>query len=278
MGILRNPLRSPLRSPIYGPLEGKWGGGVIYDPDASALFARFTTPPTDARKTLINNLIVSLKAAGVWAKLDALYVMAAADSQAARRNWVADQYNLTAANSPTFTTDRGYAGNGSSSYLATNFNPSSASSPKYAQNDASMFSWSRTNNQSSAYCDIGANSGAIIASIRPRVAGSALSAATNCAAADINVPIVGTSIGLSEWTRRSAVATEVYRDGISLVAENKNSNGTPNSNISLLANAGSSQFSINQVAGGGFGSQLDGSQSAALYTALNTYLQAVGAA
>lgn len=82
-------------------------GGVVYSPEALALSARFTTPPDTARKTLINNLIVALKAAGVWAKLGAPYLRAAADSQAARQNWLANQFNSTPVASPTFASDRG---------------------------------------------------------------------------------------------------------------------------------------------------------------------------
>jgi hypothetical protein len=39
---------------------------------------------------LIDALVGALKASAVWAKLDVLWVLAAADSQAARRNWIAD--------------------------------------------------------------------------------------------------------------------------------------------------------------------------------------------
>ncbi|WP_336802535.1 hypothetical protein, partial [Kaistia sp. MMO-174] len=73
-------------------------------------FARLTNQPTTARKKLYNDLIVSLKTAGVWAKLDALYVLAAADAQAARQNLVANAYNISASGSPVFTADRGYTG------------------------------------------------------------------------------------------------------------------------------------------------------------------------
>ena len=120
------------------------GAGVSYDAAATALFARFTTPPTSARKAVINTLIVALKDAGVWSKLDALYLFAAADSQAARQNWVQDLYNATAVSSPTFTADRGYNGDGSASYVDSGFNPTTAVTPKFVQNSAYFGLWSRT--------------------------------------------------------------------------------------------------------------------------------------
>lgn len=113
--------------------------GPRYLAQAKALFARMTTPPTRARMNLINQMIGALLDAGVWQKLDALYVMAAADSQAARLNWIADQYNLTAVNSPTFTVDSGYTGNGTSSYLSTGMVASTLNaSGKMKQNSLTM--------------------------------------------------------------------------------------------------------------------------------------------
>jgi hypothetical protein len=132
------------------------GSGYSFvNAEAAALVARFTTQPTNARKALIDTFVGALKTAGVWTKLDALYVMAAHDSQAARQNWIANQYNLTPVASPTFTVDRGYQGDGSSSYLTTDFNPTTASSPKLTQNSASFGFWSRTNVQSGSMVEIG---------------------------------------------------------------------------------------------------------------------------
>ena len=51
--------------------------------------------------------------------MEGLWVTAAADAQAGRQNWVQDAYNLTTVKSPTFTADRGYQGNGTTSYLWT---------------------------------------------------------------------------------------------------------------------------------------------------------------
>jgi hypothetical protein len=76
---------------------------------------------SSGRRTLLLTLINNLKAAGVWKKLDRLWIFAAENSQSALIDLVAlDQ--ASAVNSPTFTTDRGYAGNGSTSYIDTTYN------------------------------------------------------------------------------------------------------------------------------------------------------------
>ena len=121
-------------------------------------FSPFTTPPDPTRKALINTLVKSLKAAGVWTKLDALYLFAAADAQAARRNWIQDLYNATAVSSPTFAADRGYTGDGAAAYLDTGFNPSTASSPKLTQNSAHASAWDRTSRAADGTNILGAGS------------------------------------------------------------------------------------------------------------------------
>ena len=56
-----------------------------------------------------------------------LKVQAAHSSQAALLNWVSTSYPSSTVNSPTFTTDRGYAGDGVSSYVASGYVPSADS-------------------------------------------------------------------------------------------------------------------------------------------------------
>lgn len=121
----------------YG-FRGHWQPAAeSYCAEALALFARMTTPPTTTRKDEINTLIVGLKTAGIWSKMDAMYVLAAADEQAALLNWVADTNNATAENSPSFVADSGFAGNGSTSFINTNYNPST-DGVHYEQNSASF--------------------------------------------------------------------------------------------------------------------------------------------
>lgn len=246
---------------------------LLASPETSALIARFTTPPTAARTALIDSLIRSLKTAGLWTKLDAFYILAAETAQAAQRNWIADAYNLTPVSSPTFTTDRGYTGNASTAHLTTGLNPTT-SGGKYTQNSATLGSWSRTDNNAN-YCDIGADSG-VIGSIRPRVT-NLLSASTNATA---SLPAIATSIGLSAWSRTGASVAEVYKNGASLLADTTTSLGLPNASFVLLARGTTTtpdQFSGNEIAAAFIGQGLNDAEHASMFTAVNTYLVAVGA-
>jgi hypothetical protein len=100
------------------------GGG--FDADYQAVLDYATTQgytlPSDSQKLLQNQLLLDLKDAGVWDKLDTFANFATdGSSDFALIDWKRlTQY--TAVNSPTFTANRGFTGNGASSYIDTNFN------------------------------------------------------------------------------------------------------------------------------------------------------------
>lgn len=268
-------LTGPLSFGLSKALASPEGVGVVYSAEAAALFARFTTPPDPTRKLLIDSLIVSLKTAGVWPKLDALYLTAAADSQAARRNWVADQYNLTAVSSPTFLADRGYTGDGAASDLDTSFNATTAVSPKFTQNSASMALWSRTNlaNGAGQSLDMGAVAYAYVArsgSVSGRTEGRPIAGSGQVIAA-------GGYPGHSGFSRDGAALWEGYGQGADAGGGTTASIAPTNTNIRILS-AGGGAYGLNQVAAAHFGSALTAANMTDLYNALNTYLQAVGAA
>lgn len=107
-----------------GKIDGS-GAAPSYDSDAQILFNAFAVQPNTTRKSVINTLIVTLKADGNWNKLDALWITAAHTQQAALLNWKNPAtFTATTVNSPTFTTDRGFSGDGITSYLDLNWNPS----------------------------------------------------------------------------------------------------------------------------------------------------------
>ena len=107
------------------------GGG--FDADYQAVLDRASslgyTAPSASQQTLQNTLVTDLKTAGVWDKLDLFYVFATdGDSNFATLNWKTPaSFQTTKVNSPTFHLNQGFQGDGSSSYLDTNFNPNTHS-------------------------------------------------------------------------------------------------------------------------------------------------------
>lgn len=106
------------------------------EPETLATIARMSSAPGDAYVMAYDNLIKSIKGGQSLAlgtnnlitKFDCLYIRAAHHSQAALLNWAKNAHDATAVNSPTFTTNRGYKSNGTTSYLDLNYNPSTDAS------------------------------------------------------------------------------------------------------------------------------------------------------
>lgn len=251
------------------------GTVAAYSAEATALFTRFTSDPGTTRKGHIDTLITALKSAGVWAKLDALYILAAHDSQAACRNWIADSYNLTPNNSPTFTTDRGYTGNGSNMTLSTGFIPSSASSPKYVQNSGTLGAWALTTITGLNEYIIGSST-SNVAGFNPRSSvANTLRGILNRTTALENFSTNTTSAGLSILTRTSNNATTYYQNITSKSTSSNASTGVPAVEIILLGF--NSTASNHQIAVGFIGSGFNSTEVTDTYNALNTFLTAIGA-
>ncbi len=243
--------------------------------ESHKVFRAMTTPQTNARKYLINTLISSLKTAGVWTKLDCLYVLAAADSQAALVNWKnPGTFNLTAAGSPTFSADDGYTGDASSASLATGFTPSTAGG-SYTQDSAHIGAWVLNDITSTSAYSIAHISGSTPQAImRPRSTATQAVWTVNNATA-VTTATVTTSAGHTMANRSAADAQQIYKDGAELGTSVGASTGLPTSAIHLLR--GFSSFSAHQVAAAHIGGSLGADEVGDLYDALSAYLTAVGA-
>lgn len=245
-------------------------GPFAFEAETAALVTRFTTPPDDARKLLINDLIVSLKYYGIWKKLDCLYLLAAADAQTAQRNWIQDLFNLVPTNAPAFTADRGYLGNGTTSYLETGFNPTTAVAPKYSLNNSMFGFWSRT--ATAGNRDMGAATGGL-AYISARTITTNLFTARNNRAVDASgANADGT--GHYQSNRESAAAAQLYKNNV-LANTNSTATAIPNSNFRILA--GDTTFGLKQISAAYIGKSLTTAERVKFQAVMNVYLAAVGA-
>lgn len=251
------------------------GGGESYDPAAEALFARMSSQPTGGRKSAISNLIKALKAASIWSKFDAFYIFAAHDSQAALLNWVSTNFNATAVNSPTFTTDRGFSGDGYSSYLDTNMNPTTASSPKFVQNSAHFSLWNLTSGSTSTVADFGMNS-----NTNSRL-GLGLSTVSGRPCLGINnglffYPAAANfgATGHYVVTRPASNAQSLYKNG-SLYEGDSATSGSPG-NATFTFGKADTTYSSRRFAGGSVGSNLNSTEITDFYNAMQAYMTAVG--
>jgi hypothetical protein len=245
-----------------------------YCAEAQAFFTRLATPPAAGRAARYDALIRTVIAAGVWARLDALYLLAAADAATALTNLVSSDYAATAVNSPTFTADHGYTG-GSTKYIDSHFNPSTALSPRFIQDSATLAHWtisSADDGEAIGYYDGALNVAALFRAFNDG-ADKMFVRLNRINAADLNLP-VGAMTGLLACSRTSSSTVKAYSNGVETGSGAQSSTGIPAGTIKLLgrdATTGSADL----IGAAAIGGLLTAEEHLALYNALYPYLQAV---
>lgn len=256
------------------------GRRMAPDPAAAALIARMSAAPDMARAGLIDALVRAIKAAGVWAKLDLLYLTAAHDAQAARRNWIGDAYNLTTVSTPAFTADRGYAGDGAGSYLDTGWAPSAG--VQYALNSGTIGCW--INGGADVASDTAVAMGATsttgqAALLVPRGTAGPIRGRINQAVTSDSGGATASRMGFTALSRTSASLVTAYRDGVASGGFTTASGQRPDRTL-FLGGLNSGVFgngSTSRIAAAFAGAGLSGDEAAALHAALAAYLAAIGA-
>jgi hypothetical protein len=245
-------------------------GGGGFDADYQAVLDYATTQgytlPSAGQQTLQNQLVVDLKAGGIWNKLDTFAVFATdGSSDFALIDWIRlSQY--TAVNSPTFTTDEGFQGDGTSSYINTNFNPATQG-VNFANNNAGI----------SLYVKIAQTLGVDIfgetsSAIRLRNANNVLqrlNAGSNALAA---INMSGTGVltwnknSISNWTFYNNLTQSFNGSFVSVVS--------PSNNLLILTLNGTTTFSNIQISIVAMGSSLD-AENTNLNTHFNSYINSI---
>lgn len=253
-------------------LSQRGGSIVSYSPEADALFAAMSVEPDATRKGIINTLIEGLIADGVWVKLDWLNLLAAHDAQAAQLNWITPAKTLTATNSPTFTTDRGYTGNGTNAFLDTGELPA-ADGNKFSQSSATMGVWCNQQNATGFTY----HAGQATLNFRMMVSASSSGAETYraCDATNTSARTGTTRLGHRSTVRNGGNKLS-YFDGSNVADFAVASTGVGDGNNAILRSG--STYSADRVAAYYTGEALSGVDIAAVHARLNTYLTAIGAA
>jgi hypothetical protein len=250
-------------------------------PEADLLIDTMMVRPQGNRAFLISDTIRRLKAADIWAKLDVLWMLAAHDAQAARLNWKNPaSFALTAVNSPTFTAHRGYAGNGTTSYLNTGWTPST-NAVQFTLNSGSLGFYinAGTDAAEGSPAQFGAIGGQG-AFFRARGLSDQLQGRVNQGTSD-NIATVSSNRGYSSLDRSGASLTTGYKSGASVGTSTTASVSLPTQPlyIGALNNGGAaSNFATQQIALAFAGASLSAAQHLTLYHITQSHLQAVGAA
>ena len=252
-------------------------GGSRFHPYYRAILNRALslgyTLPTSSQQALQNQLVLWLVNKGIWSKLDILYILATnGSSDFSRINWINPSlFELTAVNSPTFTSNQGWAGNATTSYLDTGWTPS-VNGVNFTLNDASFGCKINSGSASQSWVEMGC------------------AATTNIHSSYIHGRISGT-VGVrinDDFTRQSTVASPVafwhviregltnkllYQNGSLFQTSNDNSQGLPNASMTLCClNVGGTKqsFSSRQLSMAFAGAKLD-TLASDFYTGWNNY-------
>jgi hypothetical protein len=250
-----------------------------FDADYQAVLNYATTQgynlPTYSQRLKQNQLLLDLKAGGIWSKLDSFRVYATdGDSSYALIDWKR-LVMCTAVNSPTFTTNVGYRGNGTSAYINSNYNPT-ANAVNYSLNSASIFAYIssvRTVGQIQAYQGQFSGSSYLLFAAGTNVIGetyiNSVTGVTNGL----------TGVGFQLVNRLDATTLNVYYQG---VLRNTNSSASvsgslPNATIwDFGANNGGAGTFFSDVGNAimGYGANLNAEQSD-FNTAVNNYINSL---
>lgn len=222
------------------------------------------TLPSEEQQDLQNTLTKTLKDNGILALLDCFYIWAQdGDSDMATLNLVdPNNFQVTKFNSPTFTTNQGFTGNGVSSYLNTNFNPTTASG-NFSQNNASFGAWLFT-----AY------------STADRIGGMLSGGSTRLLNRNLSAQRINTGSTLADLTGTGLkILNKTSSGNVSMFSNLTRTDTTPsdltqdNDVLSFLLSQGS-VYGDMELSFGIIGADISGANTI-LYNALNDYLNAI---
>lgn len=249
--------------------------GPVYEAEFQAVLDRGTTLgyslPTDPALTAGNTMVAALKAAGIWNKLDLLYVFATnGDSNFATLNWMNPaSFQCTLFNSPTFTSLEGFTGNGSNAYMSTGYNPSTHG-VNWQLNSCSLGYYTRNAVPVAVRTEFGvyqisANAGTY------SYGASAYAVNSNVLATPVN----NTSAGLRHINRAVAGSSTKIVNGGTPQTSTSASSVIPNALVQFLRRSDGVFYSSLQVSLGFVGGDLS-SEATTLFNIVEAYMDALG--
>lgn len=270
-------------SHIVAIAASQGGGAVALDADVVTWAAAVVTnggTVSAGRTAQVSSYVTALKASGSWALTDD-YWMLVAENEAQALTSLKQRRLATAVAAPTFTTDRGYAFNGSTQYINTGFIPSTHAVAMTGSN-MRLAAYERTNVGATTYAAGTLDSGTQNCRLIPRTAGNAVSGGLNSASATY-VASITDSRGLTAVSRTDAPVFEVFRPaGLSAGTVVPGSSGTvlPSRALYIGAYNNAGTATAFRAATEGFvsiGASLSAAQELAAYNALQSFMTAVGA-
>jgi hypothetical protein len=275
-------------STIYNYTKSSGGS---YEAEYDTVLAAMTTDPDTTNKGYQNTLVAALKTAGVWSLADCIYVTAIHTNGGGEAyiNWKnPGTFNLSdpGTTNPAFTAYQGFAGDGSSDYLSTNYNVST-DGINASLNSTTVAVYNRgtvPDSPTGSRFFIGGNSFPNYAYVGVGVnGGGSFDGISQCHSADayaIGFAIGDGGRGMFTHVRRGATDNELYKNGGSINADVEDYGGaevTEDFFLFAMNNNGSADtFTASQLSFIYIGGALTDTQVADMNTAVEAYMDSLG--
>lgn len=254
------------------------GDGIAEESETSTLFNTLTGTYSLTRRIAANSLIKSLKDSGYWSLIDRLFIFAAPNgSTDGLRDWKNPTRLASVGEtgtSVTWVNDRGFAGNGSTGFVNTNYNPSTETGDNLTASSAFLGAWSRTDSQEAVSdLTLGTDGTWVIGG---RWANGRFIGRIGDGSGASDSGISTSSRGLIS-VRRNGTSV-IGRINLNQIFSAAPAVGTlPNATVRIGANSAISSFSTRQYSAAIIGGAPSDSQWDSVYNALNSYLSSFGA-
>jgi len=240
------------------------------DADAQAFFSRVTAAGgtlSATEQTAVNTLTLSLKAAGIWTKMKAIYPMVGSSAAACAQNLKSSSFTGSFNGGWTYTST-GVLGNGVNTFMNSNLIPAS----ELSQDDSHLMVYSRSNSLGNAIVDIGCLNTVRFYIITNYNNATYIGFNFNT---DIAITTVTDTSGFFLVTRSSGSLATMYKNNSVQGTTTQASTGINTVQSVYLGaynNGGSLGFISNkEYAFASIGNGLDGTQSSNYYTAVQAF-------
>lgn len=253
-------------------MPGNRGLSVLTE--TQTILTALSTQPANALKYAMDDAVRNLIYNDIWNDLDVLQIYATQAQADALLNWKAPgTFNASLSGTNTFTAYQGIAGDGTTGYINTGFNPTVAAG-KYALNDAHVGAWLKSSGAANSYEIGGAVGFGGNVYVQSRTTGDRAAGRINDAS-PLNVTGVIDGSGHIGMNRSSSSARQMFRNGALAGSDTQASTSIPFGNLaSLFYN---NIYSAKQVAAFHCGRSMSATKWAALEAILRTFMTAASA-
>ena len=240
--------------------------GIRGDVDALAFNSKVTAAGgtlTATEQAAVNQLVVDLKAKGLWTSMKAIYPMVGSSAAACAQNLKSSSFTGTFAGGWTFAST-GATPNGTNAYMSTGYIPLTDG----LLNSAHLSYYSRTN-INGVYGEVGSFGTSSECYLIFNFGANRFVAMNN---SGISAPLLSNTTSMLIQNRRNSTQVQTFKSGILNNTTNVNSVALPNLQMYVGAiNLASPIYSTKQCAFSSIGTGLTDTQASDFYTSVQAF-------